>query len=587
MTPESLGSLVHHCSKIRAFRYGLSLHAVAFKTGMQSDVFVSNHILNMYAKCGKINLAQQLFDQMSQRNLVTWSSIISGYYQTGKPLMAVELFSQMRLEPNEYIFASAISACASLLTLKLGEQIHAQSVKLGHSSISFVSNSLVSMYMKCGQCNDAFSVFTGTFEPNSISYNALITGLVENQQPKRGYEAFQLMCQQGLTPDRFTFVGLLGTCTTADDLPRGMELHCHTIKLQLANTAFIGNVIITMYSKVNLIEEAEKVFRSIEEKDVISWNTFIAACSHCVDHGKGLDVFREMSKEVGVSLDDFTYASALAACAGLASISHGTQIHAQLIRTRLNEDVGVNNALLNMYAKCGHIRYAYTVFNQMDYRNLISWNSIIAGFANHGLGRKALDMFEQMKEIGVKPNSVSFVGLLVACNHTGLVDEGQGYFNSMNEVYGIAPDIEHFSCLIDLLGRSGRLKEAEEYIEKFCFGHDPVVLGCLLSACRLHGDVVIGERSARRLLKVRPVSTSPYVLLSNLYASDAMWYDVAEARKMLKGSGLKKEPGHSLIEVKGIVEKFTVGNFSHSRIEEIVDILNSVSSAGDEFILYD
>lgn len=587
MIPEILGSLVHNCSKTRAFRYGLSLHAVVFKTGMQSNVFISNHILNMYAKCGNINFAHQVFDEMSERNLVSWSSIISGYYQTGKPLMAVEVFSQMQLEPNEYIFASAISACASLLALKLGEQIHAQSVKLSHSSISFVSNSLISMYMKCGQCSDAFSVFMGTSGPNSISYNALITGLVENQQPERGFEVFRHMCRQCLMPDRFTFVGLLGTCTTADDLRRGMELHCQIIKLKLDSTTFIGNVIITMYSKFNLVEEAEKVFRSIEEKDVISWNTFITACSHCVDYGKGLNVFREMSKKVGVNLDDFTYASALAACAGLASIPHGTQIHAHLIRTRLNEDVGVSNALLNMYAKCGHIRYAYTVFNQMGYRNLISWNSIIAGFANHGLGRKALKMFEQMKEVGVKPDSVSFVGLLVACNHAGLVDEGQGYFNSMIEVYGIAPDIEHFSCLIDLLGRSGRLKDAEEYIEKFRFGHDPVVLGCLLSACRLHGDVVIGERLAKRLLKVRPVSTSPYVLLSNLYASDAMWYDVAEARKMLKGSGLKKEPGHSLIEVKGIVEKFTVGKFSHSRIEEMVDILNSLSSAGDEFILYD
>ncbi|XP_059634615.1 pentatricopeptide repeat-containing protein At1g11290, chloroplastic-like isoform X2 [Cornus florida] len=540
----------------------------------------------MYAKCGNIVFARKVFEEMSERNLVTWSAMISGYDQSAEPLMAIDLFSQMRLVPNEYIFASAISACASLFARTQGQQIHAQSMKLGYSSISFVSNSLISMYMKCGGFKDALSVFSGISEPNRVSYNALITGLVENQQPESGFEVFKLMYQRGLIPDRFTFVGVLGICTSADDMWGGMELHCQTVKLNLDSTAFIGNVIITMYSKFNLVEEAMKAFELIEEKDVISWNTLITACSHCDHYAKGLSVFNKMTKENGIMPDDFTYASALAACAGLASIRHGSQIHAHLIRTRLDEDVGVSNALLNMYAKCGCIGYAYTVFNQVKCRNVVSWNSIIAGFGNHGLGEKALELFEQMKERCLQPDSVTFVGLLTACNHAGLVDKGQAYFNSMSEIYGIAPSVEHLSCLIDLLGRAGRLNEAEEYIEKFPFGHDPVILGSLLSSCRLHGDVVIGERLARRLLKREPVTTSSYVLLSNLYASDGMWDAVAEARKMLKGSGLKKEPGHSLLEVKGIVEKFTVGDFSHSKIEEIVDILKTFSWAGDEVSLY-
>ncbi|KAA8522707.1 hypothetical protein F0562_009131 [Nyssa sinensis] len=366
------------------------------------------------------------------------------------------------------------------------------------------------------------------------------------------------MYQQGLIPDCFTFVGVLGICTTVDYLQRGVELHCQTVKLNLDSTPFIGNVIITMYSKFNLIEEAKKAFKLIKEKDVISWNTIITAYSHCADYAKGLSVFKEMTKENSVRPDDFTYASVLTACGGLASIHHGRQIHAYLIRTRLDVDVGVGNALVNMYAKCGCIGHAYSVFNQMSCYNLVSWNSIIAGFGNHGLGGKALQLFKQMKDIGLEPDSVTFIGLLTACNHAGLVDEGQAYFNSMTEIYGITPDIEHFSCLIDLLGRAGRVNEAEKYMEKFPFGHDPVVLGSLLSACRLHGDVVTGERLARWLLKLPSVTTSPYVLLSNLYASDGLWDGAAEARKMLKGSGLRKEPGHSLIEVKGSVEKFTI-----------------------------
>ncbi|CAK7345743.1 unnamed protein product [Dovyalis caffra] len=579
MVPELLGSLIHQCSKTKALRQGLPLHAIAIKTATKSDVIVSNHILNMYAKCGKIREARHLFDEMPERNLVSWSAMISGYEQIGEPILALGLFSKLKLVPNEYIYASVISACASLKGLSQGKQIHGRSLMFGFDSVSFVSNALVTMYMKCGQCSDAFLVSNDALELNVVACNALITGFVENRQPEKGFEVFRTMYRKGFLPDRFTFVGLLGTCNSSDDLRRGEHLHCQTIKLKLDSSAFIGNLIITMYSKLNLLEEVEKVFRLVEEKDLFSWNTFISACSHCNDHEKALGAFKEMLTECSVRPDDFTFASALAACSGLASIGNGKQIHGHLIRTRLYQDVGVGNALVNMYAKCGCIGVAFDIFSKMEHQNLVSWNTMIAGFGNHGLGGKAIELFEKMRTRGVKPDSVTFVGLLTACNHAGWVDEGRLYFNSMEETYGISPEIEHFSCLIDLLGRAGRLNEAEKYMKKFPFGHDPVVLGSLLSACRLHGDVDIGKRLGRQLLKLQPVTTSPYVLLSNLCASDEMWDGVAEAWKLLKGSGLKKEPGHSLIEVKGTFEKFTVVDFSHSRIEEIKDMLKTLSWA--------
>lgn len=582
---ETIGSLLHQCCKGKLFRHGIVLHASVVKSGMQSDLIISNHVLNMYAKCGKIISARKVFDEMSEKNLVTWSAMISGYDQAEEPKMAIDLFSRMGLVPNEYVLASAISACASLFAITIGQQIHAQSVKSGCASVSFVSNSLISMYMKCGQCGDALSAFRSTSYPNLVSYNALIAGLVENQQSAEAFNLFKQMRQHGLIPDRFTFMGVFGSCTSEEDFRRGSELHCLTIKFKLDDTPFIGNSIITMYSKFNMVDEAEKAFQLIEEKDIISWNTIITACSHCDDHTKGLSKFRDMVGEVNFSPDEFTYASALAACAGIASIYHGKQIHARLIRTKLVQDIGVHNALVNMYAKCGCIDYAFSVFNCMSYHNFVSWNSIIAGFGNHGHGQKAMTMFEEMKALGLKPDSVTFVALLAACNHAGLVDEGQAYFNSMTEVYNIVPTIEHFSCLIDLLGRAGRLKEAEEYVETFPFGQDPVVLGSLLSACRLHGDVNVGKSLAKRLLKLKPVTTSPYVLLSNLCASDEMWDSAADARKMLKGSGLKKEPGYSLIDVKGAVEKFTVGDFSCSRIDDVLQILKTLGSEHDELSL--
>ncbi|XVE71883.1 hypothetical protein DITRI_Ditri10aG0187500 [Diplodiscus trichospermus] len=585
MIPETIGSLLHHCSKTKAFRCGASLHTAVLKAGIKADIVVSNHVLNMYAKCGKITFARQVFDEMSEKNLVSWSAMISGYDQTGEPLSALDLFSQMRLVPNEYIFASAISSCANLMLLGEGRQIHAQSLKYGFASVSFVSNSLISMYMKCSHPSDALSVYSAALEPNTVSYNAIITGLVENQQPEKGFEVFKHMHQQGIMPDRYTFVGLLRNCADSDALHIGMVLHCQTIKLGLDSAAFIGNVLMTMYSKFSLIQEVEKIFQLIEEKDVISLNTFIATCSHLEDHEKSLRAFAEMFNEYHMRPDDFTFASALSACAALASILFGKQIHARLIRTRLNQDLGVGNALTNMYAKCGSIEYAYNVFNRMLHQNLVSWNTIIAAFGNHGLGSRALELFQQLRATGLEPDSVTFVGLLMACNHVGMVDEGLLLFNSMQETYGFAPDIEHFSCLIDLLGRAGRLNEAEHYLRKFPFGQDPVILGSLLSACRLHGDVAMGERLAKQLLKLQPGSTSPYVLLSNLYASDEMWDCVAEARKMLKSSGLKKEAGYSLVQVKGKYEKFTIGDFSHARIDEILDALKTLAWKGGEISL--
>uniref|UniRef100_A0A7C9A4F8 Uncharacterized protein n=1 Tax=Opuntia streptacantha TaxID=393608 RepID=A0A7C9A4F8_OPUST len=583
---EYLGGLLHLCSKVRALRHGLALHGAALKAGRLANVVLSNHVLNMYAKCGGIALAHQLFDEMPERNLVSWAALISGYDQAGELFIAIDLYSRLRLAllPNEFVFGSVISACASLSCLPLGQQVHAQSLKLGCASISFVSNALISCYMKCGSCDDAFAIFSALLTPNSVSYNALIAGFVQNQRPARGLQTFQLMRQSGLIPDRFSYAGVLEACTIVMDIQEGLQLHCQTIKFRLDAAPFVGNVIIAMYSKFGLMDEAEKVFRSIRGKDVISWNTIITAYAQHADYVKSLDVLRELREENFLQPDDFTFAGALAACTGIASMHHGKQIHAFLVRTKLNWDAAVKNALLNMYAKCGCIAYAYSIFKQMSHPNLVSWNSIIAGFGNHGLGEKALYLFGKMKESGLKPDSLTFIALLIACNHAGLVDEGESLFNCMEEVYGVRPSLEHFSCLIDILGRAGRLAEAERCMRKFHFENNPVVVGSLLSACWLHGEGGVGERLGEQLLKLQPISTSPFVLLSNLYASDSMWSDVAEVRKMLKGSGLRKEPGYSIIEVQGKVEKFRIGDCSHGRIDEIRDVLRLLCLTEDELL---
>ncbi|KAK4478865.1 hypothetical protein RD792_014371 [Penstemon davidsonii] len=324
MVLRELGSLLHHCAKTKAFFNGLSLHAAAIKTGMDSDTFIGNHILNFYAKCGYIYYAHKVFDKMLDRNLVTWSTMVSGYDQSNRPDLALQVFSQMlkHFKPNEFVFGSALSSCSEVRELKLGRQIHAQALKLGHVSVSFALNSLILMYMKCGMPCDALMIFTDSDSSllTLVSYNVAITGLVENDKQELGIEVFKIMRQRGLFPDRFTYSGLLGPGEPMYNLSVGMQLHCLMVKLGHDCKTFPGNLLIKFYSKFNLIEESEKVFRSINERDSISWNTIIAACCHCEDYSNSLSLFREMVKDRKTRPDDFVYASVLSAAADLTSM---------------------------------------------------------------------------------------------------------------------------------------------------------------------------------------------------------------------------------------------------------------------------
>ncbi|XP_073147182.1 pentatricopeptide repeat-containing protein At4g32430, mitochondrial-like [Henckelia pumila] len=591
MLQEIIGSLLHQCANTKNFRQGILLHAAAVKIGMKSDVIIGNDIVNFYAKCGCMNSAHQMFDEMSRKNLVTWSALISGYVQSKRPNLAIRVFSRMQeyFKPNEFVLSSVLGSCSVIQELKLGKQIHAQAVKLGYDAVSFVLNSLISMYMRCFMWSEALLIFYCGSVSGSlslVSYNVAITGLVENEQGEKGFEIFKLMRQRGLVPDHFTFAGLLGPVErTYYNVSDCMQVHCVIVKLGFDYLAFTGNILIAMYSKFDFLEEAEKIFWLLKDKDVVSWNTLITACCRHEDNSRALSFFRDMVAENDARPDLFTYAGLLSAIAGLASMRHGKEIHSHLIRTRPDWDVGVGNALINMYAKSGSIGSAQAIFERMECRNLVSWNSIITAFANHGLAENVITLFMEMMRMRLTPDSVTFLGLLTACNHSGLAEEGQYLFDSMNKFYGITPNSEHLCCLVDVLGRAGRVSEAEEYIQKHQSGHDAVVLGSLLSACRLHGDVLRGEQTAARLLELDHITTSPYVLLSNLYASDRKWESVAGARKMLRGSGLKKEAAHSIVEVKGSFEKFVIGDFSHSRMDEILNLLRTLSWGVDEELL--
>ncbi|GJN21406.1 hypothetical protein PR202_gb08878 [Eleusine coracana subsp. coracana] len=539
------------CSSART---ATAAHAAAVKSGHAADVFLSNHLIVSYATSGRLPLARMVFDEMPRRNLVSWSALISGSAQSGRPDLALDLFRRMDVPPSEHVYASAARSCAALRAPAAGAQVHARAFKTGLlGASSFVANSVSSMYMKCGRFDDGYGVFMELAAPTVVSYNAVVSGLAARARPGRGLEVFRLMKTRGfLLPDMFSYAAALGICCGLEDFRVGAALHSDTVKIGLDVTAFVGNVILDMYSKHGgSVKEAEQVFLSVEEKDAVTWNTYIAAHSRRGGHTEALTLFRNMVVDANVRPDEFTFASALAACAELSLIRHGKQVHGHLIRSSRDDDadLAVGNAIVSMYAKCGHMAFAACVFNKLRCPNLPSWNTLISGFARHGDANEAIEAFERMKRAGVAPDSVTFTGLLSACNHAGLVSQGTGYFESMRGArYGVAPGPEHVSCVVDLLGRAGRLEEAERHVRASAFRDDPVVLGGLLSACRIHGDAAVGERVAARLLALGPATSSPYVLLSQLHASGGRWDGAAEAWRMMKdGAGKKDEAGRSAV----------------------------------------
>ncbi|WVZ74913.1 hypothetical protein U9M48_023028 [Paspalum notatum var. saurae] len=319
-------------------------HAAAAKSGHAADVFLCNHLIVSYARSGLLDAARRVFGEMPRRNLVSWSALISACAQSGEPELALELFARMGVDarPNEHVYASAARSCAALRALAAGAHMHADAAKRGFlGASSFVANSIVSMYMKCGCYEAGYDVFRTLSAPNLVSYNAVVSGLAASSQPEMGLDMFKLMKLRGLRPDRFSYAAALGICNDLKNTDTGKALHCDAVKIGLDITAFVGNVILDMYSKCGATRDAEQMFSSVEEKDAVTWNTYVAAHSRRGGHMEALALFKDMVDADVVPPDNFTFASALSACGELSLLRHGEQVHGHLIRSYDQDGVDV------------------------------------------------------------------------------------------------------------------------------------------------------------------------------------------------------------------------------------------------------
>ncbi|KAJ7523169.1 hypothetical protein O6H91_18G040000 [Diphasiastrum complanatum] len=573
------------CTSIGALEQGRHIHALLI--GLDADIFVGNCLVDMYAKCGSIEDACRVFKNMATHTIVTWNAMINGYVKCGLGMKAVEVFRQMKkedLEPDSVTYMGILNACASALAIEDGKLVHAEIVHRKRCFDLPVANSLIDMYGKCGSIEDAWKVFTKMPHRSVVSWNSMIAACVKCGNGKKAVELFQQMRKEKVEPDNFTFVAVINACASILALIEGRQVHEQVIRSGFSSDIIIGSCLIDMYAKCGSIDDAYDVFKSMPVRNVVSWSTMISGYVKCGHGQKAIKLFQQMQQEL-VKPDGVTYVAMISACADIGALEEGKRVHAEVTRSGLELDVFVGSSLVDMYAKCGSIKNARTVFGNISRRNVVSWNSMLTGYALHGLGKEALLLFEEMCESGAEVDGSTLACLLSACSHAGLVDQGYYCFESMVPLYGIMATVEHHSCMVDLLGRSGCLNEAEDVINSMCCKPDVSVWMALLSACRINGDVQMAERAAEQILELDPENSSAFVLLSNIYAASRKWdsstnlQQTRRKQKTRRKQHVIKQPGCSWIEVNNQVHTFVVNDKEHPCIQEIRDELRRLFMA--------
>ena len=481
--------------------------------------------------------------------------------------------------PVPYIVKKCIAhlqLCASSI-FKL-KQIHAFSIRhavpLSNPEMGkHLIFTIVSLLAPMSYAQHIFGQIQG---PNIFTWNTMIRGYAESENPWPAIELYRQMHVSSIEPDTHTYPFLLKAVAKLTAVREGEKIHSISIRNGFESLVFVQNSLVHMYAACGHADCAHKMFDLMVDRDLVAWNSVINGFALNGMPSEALTLFREMGLE-GVQPDGFTMVSLLSACAELGALALGRRAHVYILKIGLSVNLHVNNALLDLYAKCGSIREAQKVFNEMEDKNVVSWTSLIVGLAVNGFGKEALELFKELERERLVPSEITFVGVLYACSHCGMVDAGFKFFKRMKNEYGIVPRIEHYGCMVDLLGRSGKVKEAYEYIQNMPLQPNAVVWRTLLGACTIHGNLALGEVARAQLLQLEPGHSGDYVLLSNLYAAERHWSDVQNVRRIMLTEGVRKTPGYSLVELGNCVYEFTMGDSSHPQSKDIYAMLAEIT----------
>ncbi|CAL9004728.1 unnamed protein product [Prunus brigantina] len=573
--------LLKVCGDNADLRRGKEIHAHLISSGFATNLFAMTAVVNMYAKCRQINEAYKMFDRMPERDLVSWNTIIAGYAQNGLAKIALELVIRMQEEgqkPDSITLVTLLPAVADYGSLIIGKSIHAYVLRASFESLVNISTALLDMYSKCGSVGTARLIFNRMKQKTAVSWNSMIDGYVQNEDAEEAMEIFQKMLDEGFQPTNVTIMEALHACADLGDLEQGKFVHKLVDQLKLGSDVSVMNSLMSMYSKCKRVDIAAKIFKNLQGKTLVSWNTMILGYAQNGRVSEALSHFCQMQSQ-NMKPDSFTMVSVIPALAELSVTRQAKWIHGLVIRTCFDKNIFVMTALVDMYAKCGAVHTARKLFDMMDERHVTTWNAMIDGYGTNGLGKAAVDLFNEMEKGTIKPNDITFLCVISACSHSGLVEEGLQYFASMKEDYGLDPAMDHYGAMVDLLGRAGRLSEAWDFIQKMPMEPGITVFGAMLGACRIHKNVELGERAADKIFELNPVEGGYHVLLANIYSTASLWDKVAKVRKMMEKKGLQKTPGCSLVDLRNEVHTFYSGSTSHPQSKRIYTFLETL---GDE-----
>ncbi|KAK9154213.1 hypothetical protein Sjap_001693 [Stephania japonica] len=578
--------LLKCCGDNFELRRGREIHGQVIVNGFGGNVFAMTSVVNMYAKCRRIDDAKKMFDRMPERDLVAWNAIVAGFAQNGRAVRALELVLEMQehgQQPDSITVVTVLPACADIGGLRIGRSIHGYVVRGALGSLVAVCTALMNMYSKCGMVGVARLIFDRMRERNVVTWNSMIDGYAESGDSEEAIKLFEKMMGEGFEPTDVTIMGALQACADLGDLRRGRFVHELAKETGLEADVSIRNSLIAMYSKCKEVDIAVKVFKNTKGRTLVSWNAMILGYAQNGHANEALNLFCKMCQE-DVTPDSFTMVSVVSAVAELSILRQAKWAHGLAIRSCLGRNVFVVTALVDMYAKCSGVHIARKLFDMMDVRHVMTWNAMIDGYGTHGLAKSALELFEKMLRGDVKPNGVTFLCVLSACGHTGLVDEGLHYFNSMKHDHGLEPGLDHYGSMVDILGRAGRLYEAWNFIQSMPVEPGISVYGAMLGACKIHKNVELGEKAAERLFKLEPNEGGYHVLLANIYATASMWDKVAHVRKLMKRKGLQKTPGCSLVELGNEIHTFYSGSTTHPQSKRIyaklLELGDEIKAAG-------
>lgn len=550
----------------------IQIHGQITAHGFDCNEYVAPRFITACAALKKMAYARKVFDQIPDRNIALWNAMFRGYSQNDSFWDVIVLFIQMNRVgalPNCFTFPIVLRSCGKVSATMEGEGVHCSVVKGGYKSNPFVATTLIDMYSARGCVGAAYKVFGEMLDRNVVAWTSMINAYISCHDMVSARRLFDLAPERDI---------VLWNTVISGYIELGDMVAARQLFDKMSNRDIMSwNTMLSGYATNGDVESCEKLFFEMPERNIFSWNGLIGGYSRNGRLSEVLESFKQMLVEANVLPNDATLVTVLSACSRLGALDMGKWVHAYADNIGLTRNLFVGNALVDMYAKCGNIENAIDVFNNLDRKDIITWNTIINGLAIHGHAADALSLFDQMKDTGEKPDGVTFVGILAACTHMGLVKEGFSYFHSMVDCYSIVPQIEHYGCMVDLLGRAGLLDQAIDFVRKMPIKPDSVIWAALLGACRTYKNVDLAELALQQLIELEPNNPANFVVLSNIYKDLGRWRDVARLKVAIRDTGFRKLPGCSVIEVNDSVIEFYSLDERHPETEDIYRTLRGLT----------